>query len=225
MNKRWLALTGVFLGTFVVLGCYTSPMTSEPLQSKPGPPIPKDASTLVVAGGCFWCLESQFELLRGVYAVESGYAGGDSPNATYRAIGGSAEAVKVFFDAKQISRADLLHIFFTIHDPTTLNRQGPDTGLQYRSAIFYSSDAERTLAEKIAAEIASEKIWPNPLVTSIEPLKNYARAEEDHQDYYEKFATGSTSQKTRMNGGYCTAIIEPKVSKFRQKYAHLLKKS
>ena len=216
---------GVFLGTFVALGCYTSPMDAEPQQPDiPQSAMPKDASSLVVAGGCFWCLESQFELLKGVYAVESGYAGGTNPKPSYHAMGGSAEAVKVFFDAKQITRDDLLHIFFTIHDPTTLNRQGPDIGTQYRSAVFYANDSEKALAMKIKAEIEAERIWPNPIVTTLEPLKNYARAEEDHQDYYAKFEKGTAVQKMGMNAGYCTAIIEPKVSKFRQKYAHLLKK-
>lgn len=201
-------------------------LQSNPMASASVPPPPGQA-TLVVAGGCLWCLESQFEMLKGVSKVESGYAGGNVPNATYQQVGsgttGHAEAVKIFFDPKQISAGDLLHIFFTIHDPTTLNRQGPDSGTQYRSAIFFATDEEKALAEKVKAEIAREGIWPSPIVTTIEPLKNYTRAEEYHQDYYKKFEEGSVSQKMGMNAGYCTAVIEPKVTKFRQKYAHLLK--
>lgn len=201
-------------------------LQSTPMSTASVPP-PSGQATLVVAGGCFWCLESQFEMLKGVSKVESGYAGGHVANATYQQVGsgstGHAEAVKIFFDPKQIGIIDLLHIFFTIHDPTTLNRQGPDTGTQYRSAIFFANDEEKALAEKVKAEIAREGIWPNPIVTTIEPLKNYSRAEEYHQDYYKKFEEGSVSEKMGMNTGYCTAVIEPKVTKFRQKYAHLLK--
>lgn len=201
------------------------------LQSTPMQPsaesTPPGQSSLVVAGGCFWCLESQFEMLKGVSKVESCYAGGTVPNPTYEQVctgtTGHAEAVKITFDPKVISADDLLHIFFTIHDPTTLNRQGPDHGTQYRSAIFYANDAEKALAMKVLEEIEREKIWPNPIVTTIEPLKNYSLAEEYHQDYYKKFEEGTVAQKMGMNAGYCTAVIEPKVAKFRQKYAHLLK--
>lgn len=219
MMLKLLIAAAMTAGTACVL-------QSTPMQASNEPTLPGQSS-LVVAGGCFWCLETQFEQLKGVSKVESGYAGGSVANPTYQQVGsgttGHAEAVKIFFDPKQISAGDLLHVFFTIHDPTTLNRQGPDHGTQYRSAIFYSNDTEKALAEKIKAEIVNEKIWPNPIVTAIEPLKNYTRAEEYHQDYYKKFEEGSVSQKMGMNAGYCTAVIEPKVTKFRQKYAHLLK--
>jgi len=201
-------------------------LQSTPMQAIPEP-TPPGQSTLVVAGGCFWCLETQFERLKGVVKVESGYAGGTVANPTYEQVcsgtTGHAEAVKIFFDPKQISANDLLHIFFTIHDPTTLNRQGPDAGTQYRSAIFYSNEEEKALAESVKRDIAREKIWKDPIVTTLEPLTNYTRAEEYHQDYYKKFEEGTVTEKLGMNAGYCTAVIEPKVAKFRQKYAHLLK--
>lgn len=222
MNTRALLLSGLLAGTFALLGCTTSAV--EPVQAKPKVQIPKNAATLVVGGGCFWCLESQYEELKGVYEVESGYAGGETPNATYKDLGSGAEVVKVFFDPKVITRDDLLHIFFVMHDPTTLNRQGPDVGPQYRSVVFYANSAEKALATKIRDEISKEKLWQNPIVTTLEPLKNYSRAEEHHQDYFAKFLTATPAQRATMNGGYCTAIIEPKVAKFREKYAHLLKK-
>jgi peptide-methionine (S)-S-oxide reductase len=166
--------------------------------------------------------------LKGVHHVESGYAGGDRPNPTYSEVcsgrTGHAEVVKVVFDPKLVSAEDLLRMFFVVHDPTTLNRQGPDSGTQYRSAIFFSSPAEKALAEKIKAEIEKEKIWPHPIVTTIEPLKNYTRAEEYHQDYFAKFEKASPAERATMNAGYCSAIIEPKVRKFREKYAAKLKK-
>lgn len=190
--------------------------------------VPDSAKTVVLAGGCYWCLEGQFELLKGVLDVESGFAGGNSPNSTYEEVcsgkTGHAEVVKVTYDPSVISASDLLHIFFTIHDPTTLNRQGPDVGTQYRSAIFYENDEQRGLAERVRDHIASEKIWPDPIVTTIEPLKNYIRAADYHQDYFKKYLESGSAGRAGMNAGYCAAVIEPKVAKFRQKYADRLKK-
>lgn len=190
--------------------------------------IPKDAKTLVVAGGCFWCVESLIEELNGVYAVESGYAGGKQAGVTYDEVcsgnTGHAEAVKVYYDPKVISAHDILTIFMTIHDPTTLNRQGPDSGTQYRSAIFYSNDEEKKLAHQVIGEIAKAKIWSKSIVTTVEPLKNYTRAEEYHQNYFQKYESASDEEKSYMNAGYCRAIIEPKVRKFRKEFAEKLKK-
>jgi len=123
-----------------------------------------------------------------------------------------------------ISEDDLLHIFFTTHDPTTLNRQGPDEGTQYRSAVFFKNDAEKALAEKVIKDVDREKIWSDPIVTTLEPLKDFYMAEDYHQDYYNKFEKSDDLQKMGMNSGYCRAIIEPKVRKFRAKYADKLKK-
>ena len=167
-----------------------------------------------------------YEQLKGVYFVESGYAGGTEKGVTYEDVcsggTGHAEAVKIVFDPKQISADDLLRVFFTTHDPTTLNRQGPDSGTQYRSAIFVSNAAEKARAERIRAEM--QKYWKDKIVTTIEPLKNYTRAEEYHQNYYEKYEKATDAQRATMNAGYYAAIIEPKVRKFREHYLAKLKK-
>ncbi|MEO7453748.1 MAG: peptide-methionine (S)-S-oxide reductase MsrA [Fimbriimonadales bacterium] len=183
---------------------------------------------LVVAAGCFWCVEAIFEELRGVSKVVSGYSGGKVPNPTYEqvcaGITGHAEAVKIYYNPAEVSADDLLRIFFTTHDPTTLNRQGPDSGTQYRSAIFYSNDDEKARAQRIIEEIGETKIWGNPIVTTLEPLKEFYLAEEYHQNYYDAYENASELQRMRMNSGYCRAIIEPKVAKFRQMYRDKLKK-
>jgi peptide-methionine (S)-S-oxide reductase len=188
--------------------------------------MPTELATL--AGGCFWCLEAVFEQLRGVTKVVSGYAGGQVPNPNYAAVcsgtTGHAEVLQIGFDPAVITFRDLLDVFFTIHDPTTLNRQGSDTGTQYRSAIFYSTPEEKALAEKIKSEISKAKVWRNPIVTSIEPLKNYTRAEEYHQDYFAKYEKATDAERATMNAGYCSVIIEPKVREFRAKFAAKLKK-
>lgn len=189
---------------------------------------PPDSQSLVVAGGCFWCIEALFDELEGVYFAENGYAGGDSPNPTYNQVvmGGTdyAEAVRIVFDPKKVSGADLLRYFFALHDPTTLNRQGPDSGRQYRSAIFYSNDAEKAQAEQVRKEISDAKLWKDPIVTTIEPMKNYTAAEAYHQDYFQKYEKATPVERMQMNAGYCSAIIEPKVRKFREKFAGKLKK-
>lgn len=190
---------------------------------------PAKSETLIVGGGCFWCLEVIFEELKGVDRVESGYAGGPRPNPTYEQVctgtTGHAEVIKITFQPAVISKKDLLRIFFTIHDPTTLNRQGPDSGTQYRSAIFFTDAAEKQLAQDIIAEITKEAIWPNKIVTTVEPLLNYTRAEDYHQDYYAKFEKASEAERMKMNAGYCAVIIEPKVQKFREKFAKYRKGS
>lgn len=192
-------------------------------------PAKAETQTVVVAGGCFWCLEVIFEELKGVDKVESGYAGGARPNPTYEQVctgtTGHAEVIKITFKPSVISKRDLLRIFFTIHDPTTLNRQGPDSGTQYRSAIFFTDAAEKQLALDVIDEITKEKIWPNKIVTTVEPLLNYTRAEEYHQDYYAKYEKASEAERMKMNAGYCAAIIEPKVQKFREKFAKYRKGS
>jgi methionine-S-sulfoxide reductase len=221
----WTTILGLTLVGATVAGCVS---TSAEATLAPTPPVdvPKDAKTLVVAGGCFWCVEAILEDLKGVYSVESGYAGGKSARTTYEEVSmgttGHAEAVKVFYDPNKISAEDLLRVFFTTHDPTTLNRQGPDSGTQYRSTVFYSNPEEKARAEKIKAEMQS--IFKDPIVTTIEPLKNYSKAEEYHQDYYAKYERASDAEKSKMNAGYCAAIIEPKVRKFREKYLTKLKK-
>ena len=174
--------------------------------------------TAVLGGGCFWCLDAVFRDLEGVETVESGYAGGGGANPTYEAVCGGrtghAEVVKVTFDPAKLSFDDLLRMFFTIHDPTTLNRQGNDVGTQYRSVIFAQSDAQRDAAKRVIAEIEREKLYPGKVVTQLEAAAPYYPAERYHQDYFEN------------NAGqpYCMFVVAPKVSKFRKQYADRLKK-
>ena len=170
-----------------------------------------------LAGGCFWCLEAVFLEMRGVHGVRSGYAGGDVPNPTYEHVctgkTGHAEAVQVEFDPDVITYRDLLNVFFTVHDPTTLNRQGADIGSQYRSAIFYHSPAQRTDAEKTIAELNAAKLWNHEILTEVSPLDEFFPAEAEHDDYYRRNA----------NKPYCQLIIAPKVLKARQKFVDKLK--
>ena len=170
-----------------------------------------------LAGGCFWCLEAVFEQLKGVKKVESGYSGGHVPNPSYQAVctgtTGHAEVVQVSFDPDEISFGDLLGVFFTLHDPTTLDRQGGDVGTQYRSAIFYHDDEQRRVAEDLVRELEAEHVFDDPIVTTIEPFKAFYPAEEYHREYYRR----------NPNQPYCRAVIAPKVSKLRSKYLSRLK--
>ena len=170
-----------------------------------------------LGGGCFWCLEAAFERLRGVERVESGYAGGARPNPTYQQVctgtTGHAEVVQVTFDPGVISFREILDIFFALHDPTTLNRQGADVGTQYRSAIFYHSPEQKTIAEERLAELNTEGVWPRPLVTEVVPFTVWFRAEDYHQGYY----------RLNPGQGYCQAVISPKVAKLRKQFEAKLK--
>jgi peptide-methionine (S)-S-oxide reductase len=170
-----------------------------------------------LAGGCFWCLEAAFSELRGIERVESGYAGGHVPNPSYEAVctgaTGHAEVVQIIFDPQVISYRDLLHVFFTIHDPTTLNQQGGDLGTQYRSAIFYHSPEQKADIEGVIAELTAEKVWDDPIVTEVAPCRQFYPAEEYHRDYYRR----------NPNQGYCRAVIAPKVAKVRKLYFDRLK--
>ncbi len=172
-----------------------------------------------LGGGCFWCLEAVFKELRGVTWVMSGYAAGQVLNPTYKAVCGGAtghaEVVQVKFDPAQLDYADLLRVFFTIHDPTTLNRQGNDVGTQYRSIILTHSDAQKATAAAVMKEIADTKLWPGKLVTEIEPLTVFYPAEEEHHDY---FALNPWS-------GYCQVVVAPKVTKFRKQFTDRLKRA
>lgn len=170
-----------------------------------------------LAGGCFWCTEAVFKELRGVEKVETGYAGGTVPNPTYEQVctgrTGHAESVQVTFDPAIISYEELLKIFFTVHDPTTLNRQGADVGTQYRSAIFYHSDQQKSTAQRVVSEVAAAKLWNAAIVTQIEPFQAFYRAEAYHHDYFEN----------NPRQPYCQMVIAPKVRKFREHYLQKLK--
>src|SRR5688572_14148360 len=170
----------------------------------------REVATL--AGGCFWCLDSVFRDLRGVEKVESGYSGGTTANPSYEQVcsgrTGHAEVIQVTFDPAVISFRELLGLFFTIHDPTTLNRQGGDVGTQYRSAIFYHSPEQRTTAEQVIRELEAEGLWDDPVVTELTPFTNYYPGEGYHQDYFNR----------NPYQPYCAAVIAPKVAKFRSTY-------
>jgi peptide-methionine (S)-S-oxide reductase len=174
--------------------------------------------TATLAGGCFWCLEAVFDEVKGVEAVESGYAGGAMENPSYRAVcngdTGHAEVVQVHFDPGVVSYRDLLNVFFAIHDPTTLNRQGADVGTQYRSAIFYHNDEQKQAAEELIKELNAQKIWDRPIVTQVEKLDKFFMAEDYHQEYFAR----------NPYQPYCQAVVAPKVSKFRKHFLELLKK-
>ncbi|MCF8237195.1 MAG: peptide-methionine (S)-S-oxide reductase MsrA [Saprospiraceae bacterium] len=186
-------------------------------QKKQTPDMDKPGLEIAtLAGGCFWCVEAVYQDLKGVYKVESGYSGGTTVNPTYREIGsgitGHAEAVQIHFDPKEISFEEILEVFWSTHDPTTLNRQGHDVGTQYRSAIFYHTDEQKVIAEKSIREVATT-IWDDPIVTEVAPVKNFYVAESYHQDYY----------SLNANQPYCRAVITPKMAKFREKFADKLK--
>ena len=174
-------------------------------------------SVATFGGGCFWCTEALFQEIKGVQKVVSGYSGGDAPGRpTYREIcsglTGHAEAVQVTFNPEEISYEEILIIFMTTHDPTTLNRQGADVGSQYRSVIFYHNDTQKEIAEVVISELAS--YYEDSIVTEIVPLNIFYEAEKEHQDFY----------KNNPNYGYCNFVIEPKLSKLRQLYTDKLKK-
>jgi peptide-methionine (S)-S-oxide reductase len=169
---------------------------------------------IVIGGGCFWCLEAVFQEARGVISVVSGYAGGASPNPDYELVcsgrSGHAEVVKICFDPEVLSRQNLLRVFFTLHDPTTLNRQGNDVGTQYRSVVFYQSSDQQHDAQLIMAEMA--KLWAAPIVTELLPLPEFFKAEAYHQNYF----------RQHPGQGYCAVVVAPKVAKFRSKFAQFL---
>lgn len=170
-----------------------------------------------LAGGCFWCLDAVFKDLRGVERVVSGYIGGAVANPTYNEVcsgtTGHAEAVQISFDPAAISFEELLQVFFTIHDPTTLNRQGYDVGTQYRSAVFYHNEEQKEIAERVIQELETAKIWDAPIVTEIESASEFYPAESYHQNYYEN----------NPNQPYCRAVVAPKVAKVRKHYLAKLK--
>ncbi len=175
----------------------------------------KEIATL--AGGCFWCVEAVILKVIGVEASVSGYMGGEVDNPTYKQIctgrTGHAEVIQVTFDPSVTSYKELLQIFFTAHDPTTLNRQGADVGTQYRSAIFYHSDEQRETAEAVIQELDAAKIFPSPIVTEVTEASTFYSAEDYHQDYY----------SNNPYAGYCRVVIAPKIAKFKAQFAHKLK--
>ncbi|HYY57502.1 MAG TPA: peptide-methionine (S)-S-oxide reductase MsrA [Pyrinomonadaceae bacterium] len=191
-------------------------MSEEQNRDTERPPEGREVATL--GGGCFWCTEAVFDDLNGVEAVESGYSGGATPNPTYAQVctgrTGHAEVIQVTFDPRVVSFKEILEVFFTVHDPTTLNRQGADVGTQYRSVIFYHDEEQRRTAEQVIRELEAEHIWDAPVVTQLAPFETFYKAEDYHQEYF------------RLNGEqpYCRVVVAPKVAKFRQHYREKLKK-
>jgi peptide-methionine (S)-S-oxide reductase len=173
--------------------------------------------TATLAGGCFWCLEAVYDQMKGVISVESGYIGGHTSNPTYEAVcsgrTGHAEAVRITFDPAIVRFRELLEVFFVIHDPTTLNRQGHDVGTQYRSAIFYHSPEQKQIAEEVIEAVTKDQVYVNPLVTEVTPAGTWYEAEPYHQEYFAR----------NPFQGYCTAVVGPKVIKFRKQFAAKLK--
>lgn len=170
-----------------------------------------------LGGGCFWCIESAFNKVKGIESAFSGYAGGHTENPTYKAVcsgdTGHAEVVRVNFDSDIISFRDVLEIFFALHDPSQLNRQGNDVGTQYRSAIFYHNDEQQRIAQDIIAEMTKDEMWPEPIVTEVAPLSQYYEAESYHQDYF----------NNNPQNQYCAMVVGPKLAKFKKNFASRLK--
>jgi peptide-methionine (S)-S-oxide reductase len=173
--------------------------------------------TATLAGGCFWCLEAVYDDIDGVISVESGYMGGHKPNPTYKEVCGGrtghAEVIQMNFDADRISYGEILDVFFAIHDPTTRDRQGNDSGPQYRSAIFFHSDEQRKAAEEKIQELEREGVWSAPIVTEVKAATEFWRAEDYHQDYF----------RNNPNQPYCMFVVDPKVQKFRKRFGDRLK--
>jgi peptide-methionine (S)-S-oxide reductase len=177
----------------------------------------KNLETATLGAGCFWCVEAVFDDLRGVEDVVSGYSGGHTENPTYQEVcaetTGHAEVAQIRFDPEELSFSDLLHVFFAVHDPTTLNRQGNDIGSSYRSAIFYHNDEQKRIAEEVINKLDDQNIWEEPIVTEVTPFTNFYPAEDYHQEYF----------ANNPNQPYCAAVVAPKVMKFRKMFLDRLK--
>ncbi len=178
----------------------------------------KNTETATLGAGCFWCVEAVFDDLKGVESVESGYSGGHTENPTYQQVcsetTGHAEVANVNFNPQEISFKEILQVFFAVHDPTTLNRQGNDVGSSYRSAIFYHDENQKRIAEEVIKEVTAEGVYDNPIVTEVTPFDKFYIAENYHQEYF----------ANNPNQPYCAAVVAPKVAKFRQKFVDRLKK-
>ena len=197
-----------------------SPAAGQSPAPKAGRALKESVSkmeTVTLGGGCFWCVEAVYRDLKGVVSAEPGYSGGSVANPSYREVctgeTGHAEVVQVVFDPEVISLREILEVFFSVHDPTTLNRQGPDVGSQYRSVIFYRDEPQKRTALEVMKEISAENLYPNPVVTQLVPFTAFYKAEDYHRDYY------------ALHGSepYCRLVIAPKLAKFRQKFAAELK--
>jgi peptide-methionine (S)-S-oxide reductase len=189
------------------------------LQAQLQRPISRGKETATLAGGCFWCLEAVYDELNGIEDVVSGYSGGKIPDPTYEMVctgtTGHAEAVQITFDPTVISFKGILEVFFTIHDPTTLNRQGSDIGPQYRSVIFYHTSEQKATVEEVISQLSVERIWDAPIVTELKPFEKFYPAEPYHQEYFKK----------NPNQSYCRVVVAPKVAKFRKRFLSKLRRT
>jgi len=178
----------------------------------------KPIDTITLGGGCFWCMEAVFQEMKGVIAVSSGYSGGNVKNATYSQVSkgntGHAEVIQIIYKSSEVSLYDILKVFFTVHDPTTMNRQGADEGTQYRSAIFYRDENQKMMADKVVKGVTEEKLYENPIVTEVKQFSTFIKAEDYHQNYF----------KMNQNQPYCRAVVQPKVEKFEKLFKSLIKK-
>jgi peptide-methionine (S)-S-oxide reductase len=213
--------------TAISMGCSLN-KTNKPIKTSSNTDERKMQESMIdstklekatLAGGCFWCIETIFQDLKGVEKVESGYSGGTTKNPTYQEVctgrTGHAEVIQLSFDPSVISYEQILTVFFHVHDPTTLNRQGADAGTQYRSAIFYHTDEQKKTAEKVIADITKSALWDDPIVTEVTAFDTFYKAEDYHQNYY----------KNNPEKSYCSYVIAPKVKKFYKEFGHLIKES
>lgn len=217
---RIMILVLTIISTVALQGCQESTNQNEIKNKKNMSEAQnKNLTTATFASGCFWCTEAIFERVKGVYSIESGYTGGTVENPTYQQVCNGntnhAEAIQLMFDSSEITYDELLEIFWKTHDPTTLNKQGADTGTQYRSAIFYHNEEQKRKAEFYKDELNKAGLWNDPIVTEIVPFKKFYKAEDYHQDYYEN----------NPNQGYCAYVITPKVEKFEKIFKDKLKKN
>jgi len=214
--KRMVKALAV-LAFALMLAPLTSCGSEQNKNNKSMNPTNENYQVATLGGGCFWCIEAIYLEMNGVISATSGYSGGMIKNPTYREVTsgmtGHAEVVQIVFDPEVISYRDILTVFFHVHDPTTLNRQGADVGTHYRSVIFYHSEKQKRIAAEVKVEIAREQIWRDPLVTELSPLTVFYIAEDYHQNYFEN----------NPNAPYCTFVISPKLEKFRKNFGTLLR--
>lgn len=209
---RFVAAVSILL--FLVISCTNQTKTTK---SEKKLMQTENLQIATFGGGCFWCIETIFQQLKGVARVESGYSGGHKENPTYKEVctgtTGHAEVVQIYYDENSISFAQLLKVFFTVHDPTTPNRQGNDIGTQYRSVVFYHNETQKSLTEQIINQLNEAKVYQNPIVTAVSPFEKFYKAEDYHQDYY----------NLNPEQSYCKLVIQPKVEKFEKIFKEYIK--
>jgi peptide-methionine (S)-S-oxide reductase len=216
-TKYAIAVTWFTAIFFAACGRDNTPSKTTSMENTNSVTNTSNIETATFGAGCFWCVEAVFQRLKGVIKVESGYSGGNIKNPSYKevcmGVTGHAEVTQITYDKTQISFKELLEVFWKVHDPTTLNRQGNDVGTQYRSVVFYHNDEQKELAEKYKAELNKSGAWDNPVITEIAPFTTFYKAEDYHQNYY------------NQNGGepYCRYVIQPKVEKFEKVFKDKLK--